>query len=44
VQYTGAFTSAFVLAGGIALLGVLCVLVFVKPIATAVPNAAHALR
>jgi D-galactonate transporter len=44
VQYTGAFTSAFVLAGGIALLGVLGVLVFVKPIAATVPNAAHALR
>jgi ACS family hexuronate transporter-like MFS transporter len=40
VQYTGAFTSAFVLAGGIAIGGVLCVLVFVKPIAAATPHAA----
>ena len=33
VQGTGAFTSAFVLAGGIAALGVLAVVVFVRPIA-----------
>jgi MFS transporter, ACS family, hexuronate transporter len=44
VQYSGAFTSAFVLAGGIAILGVLCVLVFVRPIATATPAVAPALR
>lgn len=45
VQSTGAFTSAFVLAGGIAILGVLCVLVFVKPIeGTRTPDAALALR
>ncbi len=45
VQSTGAFTSAFVLAGGIAILGVLCVLVFVKPIeSTLTPDAALALR
>jgi ACS family hexuronate transporter-like MFS transporter len=30
VQWTGAFTSAFVLAGGIAVLGVLGVLIFVR--------------
>jgi hypothetical protein len=33
VQGTGAFTSAFVLAGGVAALGVVAVLVFVRPIA-----------
>jgi MFS transporter, ACS family, hexuronate transporter len=33
VQATGVFTSAFLLAGGVALLGVLLVGVFVKPIA-----------
>ncbi len=45
VQSTGVFTSAFVLAGGIAILGVLCVLVFVKPIeSTRAPDAALALR
>ena len=45
VQSTGAFTSAFVLAGGIAILGVLCVLVFVKPIeGTRAPDAALAVR
>ncbi len=45
VQGTGAFTSAFVLAGGIAILGVLCVLVFVKPIeSTLTPDAALALH
>ncbi len=45
VQSTGVFTSAFVLAGGIAILGVLCVLVFVKPIeGTRTPDAALALR
>ena len=45
VQSTGVFTSAFVLAGGIAILGVLCVLVFVKPIeSTLTPDAALALR
>lgn len=45
VQSTGAFTSAFVLAGGIAILGVLCVLVFVKPIEdTRTPDAALAVR
>jgi ACS family hexuronate transporter-like MFS transporter len=32
VQATGVFTSAFLLAGGVALLGVLLVAVFVKPI------------
>ena len=37
VQSTGAFTSAFVLAGAIAIMGVICVLVFVRPIA-AVPS------
>lgn len=45
VQSTGVFTSAFVLAGGIAILGVLCVLVFVKPIeSTRTPDAALALH
>ena len=45
VQSTGVFTSAFVLAGGIAILGVLCVLVFVKPIeSTLTPDAALAVR
>ena len=45
VQSTGVFTSAFVLAGGIAILGVLCVLAFVKPIeSTRTPDAALALR
>ncbi len=45
VQSTGVFTSAFVLAGGIAILGVLCVLVFVKPIeGTRTPDAALALH
>ena len=33
VQSTGAFTSAFVLAGAIAIAGVSCVLIFVRPIA-----------
>jgi MFS transporter, ACS family, hexuronate transporter len=33
VQSTGAFTSAFVLAGAIAIAGVGCVLIFVRPIA-----------
>jgi len=32
VQYTGAFTSAFVLAGALAIVGVVGVLVFVRPI------------
>ncbi len=32
VQYTGAFTSAFVLAGAIAIIGVLAVIIFVQPI------------
>ena len=32
VQYTGAFTSAFVLAGALAIVGVLAVIVFVRPI------------
>jgi MFS transporter, ACS family, hexuronate transporter len=32
VQYTGAFTSAFVLAGGLAIIGVLAVILFVRPI------------
>lgn len=45
VQYTGVFTSAFVLAGGVAILGVLCVLIFVKPIeSTLAPGAAMALH
>ncbi len=45
VQYTGVFTSAFVLAGGVAILGVLCVLIFVKPIeSTLAPDAAMALH
>ncbi len=45
VQSTGVFTSAFVLAGGIAILGVLCVLVFVKPIeSTRTSDAALALH
>lgn len=45
VQSTGVFTSAFVLAGGIAILGVLCVLVFVKPIeSTLTPDAVLALH
>ncbi len=45
VQSTGVFTSAFVLAGGIAILGVLCVLVFVKPIeSTRTPDAALAVH
>lgn len=45
VQYTGVFTSAFVLAGGVAILGVLCVLIFVKPIeSTLTPDAAMALH
>jgi ACS family hexuronate transporter-like MFS transporter len=38
VQYTGAFTAAFVLAGGIAIVGVVGVLVFVRPIATTLPH------
>jgi ACS family hexuronate transporter-like MFS transporter len=33
VQSTGVFTSAVILAGGIAIAGVLCVLVFVRPVA-----------
>jgi D-galactonate transporter len=33
VQSTGAFTSAFVLAGAVAIAGVTCVLIFVRPIA-----------
>jgi ACS family hexuronate transporter-like MFS transporter len=41
VQSTGVFTSAFVLAGGIAILGVVCVLVFVRPIT---PLAASGMR
>lgn len=32
VQYTGAFTAAFVLAGALAIVGVLAVLLFVRPI------------
>jgi MFS transporter, ACS family, hexuronate transporter len=32
VQYTGAFTSAFVLAGALAIVGVLAVILFVRPI------------
>jgi MFS transporter, ACS family, hexuronate transporter len=45
VPYTGVFTSAFVLAGGVAILGVLCVLIFVKPIeSTLTPDAAMALH
>ena len=32
VQSTGAFTSAFVLAGAIAIIGVLAVIIFVQPI------------
>ena len=32
VQYTGAFTSAFVLAGALAIVGVLAVVFFVRPI------------
>ena len=45
VQYTGVFTSAFVLAGGVAILGVLCVLIFVKPIESSLtPDAAMALH
>lgn len=32
VQSTGVFTSAFILAGAIALAGVLCVLIFVRPV------------
>ena len=32
VQYTGAFTSAFVLAGALAIVGVLAVVLFVRPI------------
>src|SRR3954447_23657633 len=39
VQSTGAFTSAFVLAGVIAIMGVICVLVFVRPIAAVPPGA-----
>lgn len=43
VQYTGAFTSAFVLAGGFAVLGVLAVAVLVRPIARdAMPGAVAA--
>jgi ACS family hexuronate transporter-like MFS transporter len=38
VQYTGRFTSAFVLAGVIAILGVLCVVVFVRPIVRSLPG------
>ncbi|HWA80448.1 MAG TPA: MFS transporter [Acetobacteraceae bacterium] len=34
VQYTGAFTSAFVLAGGIAVVGVLAVTMLVRPLAS----------
>ncbi len=45
VQSTGVFTSAFVLAGGVAILGVLGVLIFVKPIeSTRTPDAALALH
>ncbi len=44
VQYTGAFTSAFMLAGAVAILGVLCVLAFVKPIVTIVPAAVPVLH
>jgi nitrate/nitrite transporter NarK len=40
VQYTGAFTSAFVLAGGIAIIGVLAVVILVRPIAADLPHAA----
>lgn len=32
VEYTGAFTSAFLLAGGLAVAGSICVALFVKPI------------
>jgi len=32
VQSTGVFTAAFVLAGSIALIGVIAVIVFVRPI------------
>lgn len=38
VQKTGTYTSAFVLAGGIAALGVLAVIAFVKPIGPASPD------
>jgi ACS family hexuronate transporter-like MFS transporter len=37
VDRTGSFTSAFVLAGGIAILGVLAVLVFVRPLELVAP-------
>jgi len=40
VQATGAFTSAFVLAGAIAIVGVAAVLIFVRPIAAPLPQAA----
>jgi D-galactonate transporter len=42
VQETGVFTSAFVLAGGIAIAGVIGVLVFVRPIEAPVDVAAAA--
>lgn len=40
VQATGAFTSAFALAGAIAIAGVAAVLVFVRPIAAPLPPVA----
>jgi ACS family hexuronate transporter-like MFS transporter len=33
VQFTGSFTSAFLLTGALALIGAVGVMVFVKPIA-----------
>ena len=42
VQSTGAFTSAFVLAGAVAIAGVTCVLIFVRPIAVTPESAKSA--
>jgi MFS transporter, ACS family, hexuronate transporter len=41
VQATGVFTSAFLLAGGVALLGALLVTIFVKPIAEPLGSYVH---
>ena len=45
VQGTGVFTSAFVLAGTVAVLGVLAVLIYVRPLVaapSALNNISHA--
>lgn len=38
MQYTGAFTSAFILAGTLAFVGAVMVALFVKPIKSGVVN------